>query len=187
MSPHGQDGATTCSFSLLYNTGARISEVLQLTPADLQHRAVCLRGKGRKERDVPLWSQTHRQIQKWCRENKINSDQPIFGNRAGKPLSRRSGARRFALILRKAQKGMSRPPQTGPFTAFYPAYDRHALASIRCSLGGHRIVVRPRTGRHHSRLSRSRSYHEKPDSFAPSTYSLASGAKTHLVQHHGVS
>jgi integrase/recombinase XerD len=92
-------------FSLLYNTGARISEVLQLTPADIQHRVVRLRGKGRKERDVPLWSQTHRQIQKWCRENKINSDQPIFGNRAGKPLSRRSGARRFALILRKAQKG----------------------------------------------------------------------------------
>jgi integrase/recombinase XerD len=35
-------------FSLLYNTGARISEALQLTPADLQNRVVQLRGKGRK-------------------------------------------------------------------------------------------------------------------------------------------
>jgi len=57
-------------FSLLYNTGARISEVLQLTPANIHHRVVSLHGKGRKERSVPLWFQTHRQIQKWCRENK---------------------------------------------------------------------------------------------------------------------
>jgi integrase/recombinase XerD len=91
-------------FSLLYNTGARISEVLQLTSANIHHRVVSLHGKGRKERSVPLWFQTHRQIQKWCRENKITSNQPIFGNRAGKPLSRRSVARRFALTLRKAQK-----------------------------------------------------------------------------------
>jgi site-specific recombinase XerD len=92
-------------FSLLYNTGARISEVLQLTPADIHQRILRLHGKGRKERDIPLWPQTHRLIQKWCRENEISSDQPIFGNRAGKPLSRRSAARRFALALRKAQKG----------------------------------------------------------------------------------
>jgi integrase/recombinase XerD len=91
-------------FSLLYNTGARVSEALQLTPAAIQHRVVRLHGKGRKERDVPLWPETHRQIQKWCRENKIGSDQPIFGNPAGKPLSRRTVARRFAQILRTAQK-----------------------------------------------------------------------------------
>jgi hypothetical protein len=47
----------------------------------------------------------HRQIQKSCRENKISSDQPIFGNRVGKPLSRRNAAWRFAVILRKAQNG----------------------------------------------------------------------------------
>ena len=34
-------------FSFLYNTGDRISEALQVTPADLQNRVVRLRGKGR--------------------------------------------------------------------------------------------------------------------------------------------
>ena len=35
-------------FTFLYNTGARISEALQLRPQDLLERAVHLRGKGRK-------------------------------------------------------------------------------------------------------------------------------------------
>jgi len=89
-------------FSLLYNTGARISEALQVTPADLQNRVVRLHGKGRKQREVPLWSQTYREIQQWCRDNQIGASQPIFGNREFKPISRREAARRLALTLQKA-------------------------------------------------------------------------------------
>jgi site-specific recombinase XerD len=44
-------------FTLLYNTGARISEALQLRPVDVQNRSVRLHGKGRKERGAPLWPQ----------------------------------------------------------------------------------------------------------------------------------
>ena len=89
-------------FSLLYNTGARISEALQVTPADLQNRVLRLHGKGRKLREVPLWRQTHREIQRWCRDNQIGASQPIFGNREFRPLSRREAARRLALTLQKA-------------------------------------------------------------------------------------
>lgn len=49
-------------FTLLYNTGARISEALQVRPADLKPRAIRLHGKGRKERSVPLWPQTMRRL-----------------------------------------------------------------------------------------------------------------------------
>ncbi|MES0112489.1 tyrosine-type recombinase/integrase [Mesorhizobium sp. M0013] len=45
----------------LYNCGARVSEVTGLLWSDLQlmpPRQVLLRGKGRKERLVPIWSQT---------------------------------------------------------------------------------------------------------------------------------
>ncbi len=91
--------------SFLYNTGARISEALQITPADLQNRVVQLRGKGRKQREVPLWTQTWRQLQQWCRDNQIGPSQPIFGNREGKPLSRREAARRLEMSLQKASLG----------------------------------------------------------------------------------
>jgi len=89
-------------FSLLYNTGARISEALEVTPADVQNRVVRLHGKGRREREVPLWRQTQREIQHWCRENQIGAAQPVFGNRDFRPLSRREAARRLALTLQKA-------------------------------------------------------------------------------------
>ena len=90
-------------FVFLYNTGARISEALQVTLADFHNRVVLLKGKGRKHREVPLWTQTHHEIQRWCRENEIGHSQPIFGNRQLKPLSRREAARRQVLILQKAR------------------------------------------------------------------------------------
>jgi site-specific recombinase XerD len=89
-------------FSFLYNTGARISEALQLTPVDLQNRVARIRGKGRKSREVPIWPQTHRELQQWCRNNRIEASQPIFGNRQFKPLSRREASRRLVLTLQKA-------------------------------------------------------------------------------------
>lgn len=89
-------------FGFLYNTGARISEALQVTPTDLQNRAVRLRGKGRKQREVPLWTQTYRQLQQWCRDHQIGAAHPIFGNGQCQSLSRRQAARRLALTLQKA-------------------------------------------------------------------------------------
>lgn len=90
-------------FSLLYNTGARISEALLLTPGDVQHRVVRLHGKGRKERDVPLWPQTQRKLQQWCHDNECDAARPIFANPDGRPLTRCSAARRLALALTKAR------------------------------------------------------------------------------------
>ena len=45
----------------LYNTGARVSEAADVRCADLQlsaPRQVHLRGKGKKEREVPMWRET---------------------------------------------------------------------------------------------------------------------------------
>lgn len=89
-------------FTFLYNTGARISEALQLRPQDLLDRAVQLYGKGRKHRTVPLWHETERHLRQWCKINRLTPEQLIFTNRNGEPLSRDGVAFRLALSVRKA-------------------------------------------------------------------------------------
>ena len=55
---------------ILFNTGARVSEIIGVTLADVVlDGAACvhLHGKGRKQRAVPLWRSTVRQIRAWLR------------------------------------------------------------------------------------------------------------------------
>lgn len=91
-------------FTLLYNTGGRISEILQLKPMDIQNRIVRLHGKGRKERDVPIWLNTKRAIARWCKAHQIGPSQYLFSNRNGVCISRRGAALRLTLALRTAAK-----------------------------------------------------------------------------------
>jgi len=89
-------------FTLLYNTGARVSEALAIRPGDLHDRSVTLHGKGRKERSVPLWPATLRQLRRWCQTNGIKPEQLVFTNRTGGPLTREGVAFRLALCVRCA-------------------------------------------------------------------------------------
>jgi site-specific recombinase XerD len=89
-------------FLLLYNTGARISEALQLRLADLQERSVRLHGKGRKEREVPLWIQTARLLRQWAKANRFAPESRLFPNCRGGPLSQDGVAFRLRLAVRKA-------------------------------------------------------------------------------------
>jgi site-specific recombinase XerD len=89
-------------FALLYNTGARISEALQLRFADVQDRIVRLHGKGRKERAVPIWGRTATEIRRWCRDNRLHSDQLLFTNRRGGPLTRHGARFRLRQAVRTA-------------------------------------------------------------------------------------
>ncbi|MEO6995131.1 MAG: tyrosine-type recombinase/integrase [Lacunisphaera sp.] len=91
-------------FTLLYNTGGRISEILRLQPSEINNRTVRLHGKGRKERDVPIWPATQKEIKEWCRTNKIGSTQYLFANRHGTPITRKGAALRLSAALRSAAK-----------------------------------------------------------------------------------
>jgi integrase/recombinase XerD len=78
-------------FALLYNTGARVSEIASLRVADVSLEgsgSARIQGKGRKERSVPLWKTTSRQIKRWLKCIDRNPGSPLLPNAAGQPLSR---------------------------------------------------------------------------------------------------
>ena len=78
-------------FEVFYNTGARVSEIVALNRADigLGSRATALiRGKGRKERSLPLWSRTRRHIKSWLAEIPNDPAVALFPNRNGTRLTR---------------------------------------------------------------------------------------------------
>jgi integrase/recombinase XerD len=91
----------------LYNSGARVSEAVNLTIANLELRStsgteqhvVKIFGKGSKTRLCPLWSATARAIQAITANR--NANEPVFLNRLNQPLTR-SGI--FALVQRYGKK-----------------------------------------------------------------------------------
>lgn len=89
-------------FTLMYNTGARVSEAIALRAGDMRGEVIHLHGKGRKDRAVPLWPQTRRTLQHWCKSNRLNADQPLFTNVSGGPLTRAGVGFRLARAVRQA-------------------------------------------------------------------------------------
>lgn len=75
----------------LYNTGARVSEITSLHRDHVQFgvsTCVHLFGKGRKQRDVPLWPKTARALKCWFRELEGSPTSFAFPSARGQRLSR---------------------------------------------------------------------------------------------------
>ena len=100
--------------SVLYDTGARVQELIDLSAGDVRldtPAQVRLMGKGRRMRAVPLMEETAQLLRDHMHENVLDRpehyDQPLFSNRQGERLSR-SGVR---YILQKyVQKARSSHP-----------------------------------------------------------------------------
>lgn len=79
---------------VMFNTGARVQEVLNLRPPDFQlvrPYHVRLMGKGRKERICPLWPQTGKLVKRFFDDDlqhPAHAHTPIFTNYRGEPLTR---------------------------------------------------------------------------------------------------
>ena len=77
----------------MFNTGARVQEIVALRVADLRLEPpphLRLFGKGRKERICPLWPQSAELLRALIAErgNHARPDQPLFVNHRGAPLTR---------------------------------------------------------------------------------------------------
>jgi site-specific recombinase XerD len=96
-------------FLLLYNTGARISEVLALRVMDIMAggKQVQVLGKGRKQRSLPLWPQTQRRLRQWIRENHFSPESPLLPNRFGQRLTRAGAAYQLRQLVQRASVKMS--------------------------------------------------------------------------------
>ena len=80
-------------FALMFNTGARVQEILDLTVSDIRLEPpyqVRLRGKGGKVRSCPIWARTAGRLRELieCKSPPLDSGSPLFTNRRGTKLTR---------------------------------------------------------------------------------------------------
>lgn len=115
--------------SFMFNTGARISEVMAVQACDLRldsPPSVFLRGKGRKERVCPLWPETARVLRLHLERSQIALHEPhnIFRNHRGHPLTR-FGA---GLILKKHIRKTAMRVKSLARKRIHPHSIRHSTA-----------------------------------------------------------
>jgi site-specific recombinase XerD len=88
--------------TLLYNTGARVSETAALKVGDVRldgAGAVHLHGKGRKERHVPLWRESISLVRRWLKLTRASADPPLLPNSRGEHLTRSGVEHRLRVAL----------------------------------------------------------------------------------------
>jgi integrase/recombinase XerD len=89
----------------MYNTGARVSETVGMMVADLNLEtsgSIRIRGKGRKERTIPIWPRTARQLRHWLTQIDSRPDKPLFPGRSGARLTRSAVAQRLDTAVKIA-------------------------------------------------------------------------------------
>ena len=92
--------------TLLYNTGARVSEIVAVRVADVvldTSACVHLHGKGRKQRTVPLWKSTAQEVRAWLRCNPaLTAHAPLLPNRDGRAMTRHNVNQRLDVSVARA-------------------------------------------------------------------------------------
>ena len=92
--------------TLMFNTGARVSEIIGVRVADVvlgPTSSIRLRGKGRKQRSLPLWKTVARAVRDWLHMNpQLQADAPLLPRRDGKPMTRANVAQRLKLAAEAA-------------------------------------------------------------------------------------
>ncbi|MGB0768467.1 MAG: site-specific tyrosine recombinase/integron integrase [Phycisphaeraceae bacterium] len=145
----------------LYSTGVRVSELVDLNRNDLDHagQTMHVRGKGKKERIVPLGSHAMAAIRHYLtllepdprfsalrQESMTNAGVALFVNKNGGRLSSRSVRRKLDKYLKEA--GLD--PQISPHTL------RHSFATQMLAGGADLRVVQELLG--HSNINTTQVY-----------------------------
>jgi integrase/recombinase XerC len=154
--PPGLPSRDRAILELLYGCGIRVAELVGLNVDAVDRRAgfILVRGKGKKERMVPLGRKADRALERYLerRASILEADggegdaSALFLNARGQRLSSRSVGRlvkRYALLL-------------GADTGLHPHSFRHAFATHLLSEGADLRAIQELLG--HARLSTTQKY-----------------------------
>ena len=92
--------------TLMFNTGARVSEIIGVRVADVvlgPSNSIRLHGKGRKQRSLPLWKSSARAVRDWLHLNpQLRQDSPLLPTRDGRAMTRANVTQRLKLAVEVA-------------------------------------------------------------------------------------
>jgi site-specific recombinase XerD len=115
-------------FALMFNTGARVQEILDLRSSDVRLNApaqVRLSGKGNKVRLCPIWASTAQLLRPLCAaSSRDGTARPLFVNHRGEPLTR-FGVR---YLLRRYMEIAARKHPSLEGRSIHPHSLRHTTA-----------------------------------------------------------
>lgn len=122
---------------MMFNTGARVSEVINVRVADVvlgTTSCVRLHGKGRKQRSLPLWKTTTREVRNWLQLNpELQPSSPLLPRRDGQPMTRANVTQR----LKHAVKIASATHPELDKLSISPHMIRHSTAMGLLQAGAH--------------------------------------------------
>lgn len=136
-------------FEFLYGCGLRISELegLNIEDIDTRERWILVRGKGRKERQVPYGSKAAEALTRWMPERQaVPSERAVFVNYRGARISTRGIRKIVALYANLLSSDSSVHPHTL----------RHAFATHLLSDGADLRAIQELLG--HAQLSTTQKY-----------------------------
>lgn len=141
--------------AFLYNTGARIQEALDVTPAVIRFDPpahVELFGKGRKTRVSPLWPETVNLIKALLKRNPRDKHEQIFVNCYGRPLGQVGVRFKLNQYVQRAAKIMPSLAKKD----ISPHSFRHAAGVMLVSAGTDVTIIRSFLG--HEKLDTTNIY-----------------------------
>jgi site-specific recombinase XerD len=134
--------------ALMYDTGARVQEIIDLSPSSLRMdkpTCITLFGKGNKKRIVPLQDQQLALLQAYMKENSLdspaNNQRPLFANNRGGRLTNAGITyilKMYASLARKLKPELM--PQISPHTL------RHSKAMHLLQAGVNLVYIRDMLG-----------------------------------------
>lgn len=142
-------------FELLYGAGLRVSELvgLNLNDIDRAERWIEVRGKGRKERQVPYGARADEALERYLKVRESleapRTEKALFLHRWGGKL-RRLTTRSVGLIVKKYARLLSGDPSLHPHSL------RHAFATHLLSEGADLRAIQELLG--HASLSTTQKY-----------------------------